>query len=286
MKKLIFSIILVLFSYTLAAAESSVWKVQKGTSVLYLGGTCHILRETDFPLPPEFDSAYKAADILVFETDLGTFQEPETQQKMLARARYSDGSTIAEHLSAATYDELRVYCESNGIPLASLQEFKPSLLMVMLSLMELMKMGVTQRGVDMFFYDQAIKDTKSIEGLESIDQQIHYVVSMADGSENEFVSHSLKEMNSIRQQFNLLVHAWRIGDTEKLDTMMNHDLKSRLPQLHQGLIIDRNRNWLPRIDAYLKTPATEFILVGAAHLVGVDGIIETLKRKGYVISKL
>jgi len=158
--------------------------------------------------------------------------------------------------------------------------------MVMLTLMEFMKMGVTQRGVDVFFYELAKKDKKAVEGLETVDEQIHYVASMADGSENEFVSYSLKEMNSIKQQFGLLVNAWRVGDTEKLDTMLNHDLKSRLPMLHQRLIIDRNRNWLPRIAAYLKTPKTEFILVGAGHLVGPDGIIETLKKKGYLIRKL
>jgi uncharacterized protein YbaP (TraB family) len=286
MKKVLVSVMLVLFSFSWAAAESSVWKAQKGTSVLYLGGTCHILREADYPLPPEFDWAYKAADILVFETDLGKFQEPETQQRMLARARYSDGSTVAEHLSPAAYEELRVYCESNGIPLVSLQEFKPPLLMIMLTLVEFMKMGVTQRGVDVFFYELAKKDKIAVEGLETVDDQIDYVASMADGSESEFVSYSLKEMNSIRQQFELLVHAWRVGDTEKLDTIMNHDLKSRLPKLHQRLIIDRNRNWLPRIDAYLKTPETEFILVGAGHLAGADGIIETLRKKGYTINKL
>ncbi len=286
MKKVFFGLMLVLFTCSWAAAESSVWKAQKGRSVLYLGGTCHILREADYPLPPEFDRAYKAADLLVFETDLGKFQEPETQQKMLARARYSDGTTVAEHLSPATYEELRAYCESTSIPLASLQGLKPSLLMVMLTMVEFMKMGVTQRGVDVFFHELAKKDKKAVEGLETVDEQIDYVASMADGIENEFVSYSLKEMNSIRRQFELLVDAWRVGDTEKLDTMMNHDLKSRLPKLHQRLMVDRNRNWLPRIDAYLKTPETEFVLVGAGHLVGPKGIIEALKKKGYVIKKL
>jgi len=149
-----------------------------------------------------------------------------------------------------------------------------------------MKMGVTQRGVDVFFYDLAKKDKKAVEGLETVDEQIDYVASMADGIENEFVSYSLKEMNSIRQQFELLVHAWRVGDMEKLDTLLNHDLKSRLPMLHQRLMVDRNRNWLPRIDTYLKTPDKEFILVGAGHLAGAEGIIEALKKKGYVVSKL
>ena len=61
---------LVLLFCTQAIAESSLWTIQKGGSITYLGGTCHLLRQSDFPLPPEFYKAYGASDILVFETDI------------------------------------------------------------------------------------------------------------------------------------------------------------------------------------------------------------------------
>lgn len=286
MKKVMVSFILVLFSCTWAAAESSVWKAQKGNSILYLGGTCHILRESDFPLPKEFDKAYRASDSVVFETDIGSLQDPESQQKLLALSMYTDGSTVDQHLSSTAYGELKGYCKSNGIPLSSLSVFKPSMLMTMLTFMELTKMGVTQRGVDMFFYEMATRDKKGIEELETVDEQINYVATMADGSENEYVSYSIRDMEAIKQQFEVLVHAWRIGDTKKLDQMMNADLKSRLPNLYRRLMTDRNRNWLPKIDAFQKTPQTEFILVGVGHLVGPNGIIESLRKKGYMVEKL
>ena len=40
------------------------------------------------------------------------------------------------------------------------------------------------------------------------------------------------------------------------------------------------------IDAYQKTPEKEFILVGVGHLVGSEGIIAALKKKGYEVNKL
>ena len=55
---------------SIAIADSSVWKVQSDDSVLYIGGTCHVLRESDFPLPEEFQKAYEASATLVFETDI------------------------------------------------------------------------------------------------------------------------------------------------------------------------------------------------------------------------
>jgi len=286
MKRVMLSIALVMFVCTWASAESSVWKAQKDYSIIYFGGTCHTLRESDYPLPPEFDKAYKASEILVFETDIGKLQDPSTQQKFLSKAMYADGSTVDKHLSAQAYGELSAYCEANGIPLEAFRQFKPSMLIVTLTVMELMKLGVTQQGVDLFFYELANKDKKVVEGLETVDEQINYVVSMADGNQDEFVTYSVKDMKTIGEKFDTLADAWRKGDVKKLDELMITELKTRLPKLYKTLIVDRNRNWLPLIDAYQKTPRTEFILVGVGHLVGPDGIIETLKKKGYKVDKL
>ena len=285
MKKVILSIFLVLSASTWASAESSVWKAQKDNSVIYLGGTSHLLRETDYPLPPEFEKAYKASDIVVFETDIGKLREASTQQKLLAKAVYDDGSTIDKHLSDRAYGELKEYCEANSFPLKALSQLKPSMLMITLTVMELTKLGVTQKGVDQFFYELANKDKKAIEGLETVDEQINYLVSMADGNEDDFVTYSIRDMKTMESQFEILADAWRRGDADKLDELMNAEIKLRQPELYKRLITDRNRNWMPLIEAYQKTPTTEFILVGAGHLAGRDGIIEALRKKGYKVVK-
>ena len=286
MKSVIVGIMLVLFACTWAGAESSVWRAQKGTTVIYLGGTCHVLRESDFPLPPEFDQAYTASKVVVFETDLGKLQEPATQQRLLAKAMYSDGSTVDKHLSAKAYAELSAYAEANGIPLQAFGRFKPSMLMTTLTLMELMKLGVTQQGVDYVYYARAKKDKKFVEGLETVDQQIDYFVSMADGNEDAFVDYSIEEMKTLKEQFELLAGAWRKGDAGKLDELMDGELRTQQPQIYKKLIVERNRNWLPVIDAYQKTRQTRFVLVGVAHLVGPDGLVEALRKKGYKVDKL
>jgi uncharacterized protein len=286
MKKILLSIMLVLSASSRAGAESSVWKAQKDNSVIYLGGTCHLLRESDYPLPPEFAQAYRASSVVVFETDIAKIQEPSTQQKLLTKAGYADGSTVDKHLSARTYGELSAYSEANGIPLQAFSRLRPSLLMAALTVMELNKLGVSQQGVDQFFYELANRDKKVALGLETVDEQIDYVVSMADGIEEEFVSHSLKEMKTLRQQFEILATAWRKGDSGKLDELMVADIKTGQPKLYKKLITDRNRNWLPLIEAGQNTLQTRFVLVGVSHLVGSDGIIEALRKKGYKVDKL
>lgn len=45
-------------------------------------------------------------------------------------------------------------------------------------------------------------------------------------------------------------------------------------------MVSRNSNWLPEIKKMLATPEVEFILVGAAHLAGDDGLLSQLKSSG------
>lgn len=286
MAKILLSLTLVLLICTQALAESSVWKIQKGESVMYLGGTFHLLRQSDFPLPPEFEKAYSASDILVFETDIGKFRDESTQQKLISKARYADGSTVDKHLSAETYSLLNEYCTSIGIALSQLEQFKPSIIAITMAVVELARLGAAQEGVDMFFYQLAAQDKKGIEGLETIDEQIHFIAGMGQGNEDAFITHSINDLKSIREQYEIMVDAWKEGDVKKLNDLIVTGIKIKMPKLYKELLTDRNENWLPLIDGYHKTPEKEFILVGAGHLVGSEGIVEALRQKGYKVEKL
>jgi len=284
MKRILLEIFLAILLCSAASAQTSVWKIEKGPSVFFLGGTCHLLRPSDFPLPPEFDRAYRASDLLVFETDLRELNSPETQRKLMSKTLYSDGSTLDQHLSPQTYERLKRYCEDNGIPVELLRKFKPSVLAVMMEAAELAKLNATSEGVDLHFYHQAKRDGKAVKGLETIDEQIGFIAEMGRGDEDGFVRHALQEVASMGPFYESLVAAWKQGNTERIHKLMIADFQNT-PKLYKSMLTDRNENWLPRIDAYGQTPQKEFFLVGIGHLVGPDGILASLRRKGYKVEK-
>ena len=286
MKKILLSLFMVLFFYTYSQAESSVWKVQKGNSVMYVGGTVHILRQTDFPLPAEFEKAYSLSDMLVLETDIGKMNETSTQQLLMSKAMYSDGSTLEQHISAEAYNMLNEYSSSNDIPLEQLKMFKPQVIAVMMATIELAKFGVVQEGVDMFFYKSATNDKKVIEGFETIEEQIDFLLGMGKGNEDKFIAYTLEDLKSTKENYEIMVDSWKKGDAEKLYELIVDDIKTKSPDLYKNILTDRNDNWLPVIEKYFENQKTEFILVGAAHVVGPDGIIKQLSRKGYKVEKL
>ncbi|MGD2150669.1 MAG: TraB/GumN family protein [Desulfobacterales bacterium] len=285
MKNLMLGIILNLCLSLSVAADTSLWKVQGHTSVTYIGGTCHVLRKTDYPLPEEFVRAYEDSDIIVFETEIGELNRQETQEMIIKKGCYNDNLSLDKVLSPQTYDLLKRYCETSGIPVFSLNKFKPSMVVLTLLGLELQKLGIDQTGVDNYFYHKATTAEKKIEGLESVKEQIEFVLSMGEGSEDDFIDHAIKELKKTRQILNDLIAAWKQGDEDKLYKLCLAPMKKEYPKLYETLIADRNREWLLKIEHYLQTSQNELILVGVGHLVGEDGIIEHLIKSGYKVNK-
>jgi uncharacterized protein YbaP (TraB family) len=60
-------------------------------------------------------------------------------------------------------------------------------------------------------------------------------------------------------------------------------MKTDFPALYQLLLVDRNNIWITKIEALLATPETEFVLVGALHLVANEGVISKLQSLGYTV---
>jgi len=66
MKKIGLSIVFFIIISGSAYAETSLWRIQNDSSTLFLGGTIHVLRTSDYPLPKEFHKAYEDSAVVIF----------------------------------------------------------------------------------------------------------------------------------------------------------------------------------------------------------------------------
>lgn len=285
MKRILF-FFLSLFVGIHCLTASAVWRVDAADATIYLGGTCHMLRASDWPLPPAFEHAYGQSDILVFETNLQAMEAIEFQMKLLEHVQLPQGVLLQSLLSPQVYQDLADYCASNQLPVEALQRLKPSFAMVTLALLEYQKLGVNQEGVDLHYLKRAHTDAKTVDFFETPEEQIQLLCSLGDGNEDAFVRYSLKEMESAAELIHQILAYWRCGDRAGLNTVINEDMRAASPEIYQRMLSDRNRSWMPTILEYFKTPAVEYVLVGAAHLVGVDGLLQQLERSGYTVTQL
>lgn len=280
------SVLLALIPASYVAAETSVWKVSNGNNTVYLGGTVHLLRASDYPLPTEYDQAYEASDTLVFETDIAAMSDLATQARLLTAMSYTDERTLQSVLSEEAYAALQEYTASVGLPLAMMQKFKPGMVVTTLQVFEFQKLGFTPEGVDAHFNARASGDGKPIEGLESLEEQIEFLASMGEGKESEYILMSLADLENTEEAMLGMISAWRAGDSEQLTELFVADMQERAPDIYELLLRGRNLDWLPQIDAMLQDADTEFVLVGAAHLVGDDGLLKLLADAGYDVEQL
>lgn len=278
-------LVLLTFGWS-AAADTSVWVATSGLSKVYLGGTVHLLRPGDYPLPEEYEQAYGDSDRLFFETDVGSMSDFGMQTNMLQQLTYSDSRSLRTVLNDEAYESLVNHLASVGMPIMMMEKFKPGLVVSTLQLLEFQNMGFTPQGVDVHFNNRALGDGKYVGELESVQAQIDYIANMGEGNESEFILLSLRDLDEISTSMEELIAAWREGNTEALVDLFVDDMRSESEDLYNSLLLERNHNWLPAIERMFNEPGNEFVLVGAAHLVGEDGLLNLLEQKGYQIEQL
>lgn len=279
------SVILASFVMSDACAKSSVWKVSKGDDYVYIGGTVHILPPSEFPLPKEFAQAYGDSDSIVLEAKLPDPNDTAFQMNMMQKMTYSNGSNINDYLSKKTQQQLSQYVAGLGANLAMFEHFKPGFLVTMLAMLEIQKAGLSGEGVDMFYSKQAIQDNKKIEYFETADFQMNMMANMGIGDEDKFIESNLKQMKGFKAMFTDLLIAWRAGDTKQLNRVALEPMQED-PKTLKLMLTDRNKNWITDINKMFADKDREFILVGAAHLVGEQSVLALLKGKGYKVEQL
>ena len=279
------TILLLLLPLCSLFAKSSVWKVSKGDQSFYIGGTCHLLRSSDYPLPSEFDLAYDLADTLVFEMDPAVINDPDFAFRLLKASSYADDRSLRTILSEATYKLLSEKCEQNGFSIEMLNKTKPGMVMMMLMMKELAKLGVTEKGVEAHYHMRGLKDRKKILSLETAESQIELLSSLDEGIENTIIFYGLQDIEHLKDYFDMLISAWKKGDLTEIDKHFVADLRKH-PQLHSTLLVHRNEQWMKSLEKFMSTPDTELVLVGVAHIAGQEGLVSLLQQKGYTIEQI
>ena len=275
---------LVLTMPLIAASPSFLWKVTTpaGRS-LYLAGSLHLLSSEYYPLAPAFDERFAEADLLVEELDMAEMAAPASQMLMLQRGMMPAGQTLESVLTPPTMTAVKAKVTEMGLPLAPLQLFKPWALALTLQGLEWQKAGFNpELGLDRHFYDLAKAKNLGVQGLETLDFQIAQFDGLSMPLQDKMLADTLKEMSTTQEAVGEMARAWKAGDAAAIERIVLRDLKSD-PQMYQRLLVDRNRAWLPKLEALFSRPKPAFVVVGAAHLVGSDGIIAMLRAKGYTV---
>jgi uncharacterized protein YbaP (TraB family) len=264
------------------------WKVEKDGSELYLLGSIHHGNDEMYPMRPELNAAYANSDHLVVEVNIAA---PMSEQRAKDIGNkymwYKDNTTLADHIDAETYAQVRSIFEEKGASTAALDTSK-----AWVTYMQLVNLNSAQDGyggvlgVDRYFLQKAIASGKSILELESVDLQYEMLNNFSDELMASLIKGIIEAFYQPDSSIASMANVWLTGDEAALVEVV--EAMKAIPEYYQTTIKDRNIGMIEKIEDYLEDMSKEtyFVVVGAAHMVGEDGIVTRLKEKGYTVTRL
>ena len=274
----------VLLSTTSYGRAASVWKVTGGTgNVLYLAGSIHALKSTDYPLPSAYNRAFDASDRLVCEVDPKALDK--SSKGLLKAGEYPKGDSLKNHVDPRTYDYLRRLFKLMEVPETKFARYRPWFLSLMLQAPASYGMSETL-GVEEFLMRRAQANAKPVLGLESAREHADIFLGLTDRqSEAMLLIMFIPAERDSGSAGDALADAWRRGDVDT-DTRIFMDGFRDFPSLADRLLTNRNRQWIPKIEGYLRSGKTYLVVAGAAHMGGPNGVLALLRARGYRIEQL
>lgn len=269
-----------------ADGKHFLWRVSKGADVMYLAGSVHVLRPSDYPLPPVMEQAFTASAGLVEEIDLADLDAENMQLQMLQSGSYQDGRTLQSSVPPDVYQKVVQRAREEGLDMAIVDGLRPWLVSIMLLDAELAKSGyAASDGADLHFASEARATHKPVTGLEEVEYQIGMLAGLSDQAQLTLLQQSLDESAGFDAEMQGMLTAWHTGDTAALEKDLTQEFGG-YPDIYQTILVTRNRTWVPKLESLLTSGKQYFVVVGALHLVGPDGLLARFKKDDYKVEQL
>lgn len=270
------------------ATKSCVWKVTASDGhTLYLAGSVHALRPSDYPLPKAYDAALQNSTRLAFEV------APEDMQRMRERlasaALLPRGVQLRDRVDPRTYAYLLRVLAKTHTPESQIASYQSWYLAMQLQSPGASSLNAsTSRGVERYLQQKAAAAKKPISGLESWRAHADVFAAMNAEEAEATLLIGFIRLDNANANFLRALAAWRRGDAATVERLLREEYRD-YPALYRRLIDARNQAWLPKIEGWLRGGGrdnTWLVVAGTGHMAGRDGLPELLRARGYQVEQL
>ncbi|KGO92463.1 TraB/GumN family protein [Flavobacterium subsaxonicum] len=289
MKKLLFTVFGLLIALSASAQKSTdaapqkldkglLWKITgKGISKpSYLLGTLHAT--CNLVLDDNILTALDNTQQLYLELDM---DDPNLQTHLMAGMKMKNDVKMSSLAKPEEYAKVDAFLKATlGYPVQAVDGFMPLLVTSML-IPKMVDCEIQSVEGDLIKYTQ--DQQEQIYGLETVEDQlavfdaVPYTEQMA-----ELVKTANDNMAASKLELQRIMTLYKEKD---LNAIYNFTLQEGSPMFAKHIetfLNNRNKNWVPKIEAVAKAKPTLFAL-GAAHLPGENGVIMLLRKKGYKV---
>ena len=280
----------VILSTTLNCTGIFLWEVENGKNKVYLLGSLHIMPEEAYPLDERIEKAFEKADILVVEVDVTTLDQEKVQAFITENAYYAGANNLQKELPEDLYKSVSEKFAELGVSMDQIDIYKPWFVTLNIVLSSLSKLDITLGlGIDLHFLNKAHEKEMKILELETTISQMEMLASFPEDIQNDYLQYTLDNFEQVDTIFKNMLEAWENGDTDEMNAitkMKMLELEDELPGIagyYNRMFIERDEKILDKLEVLLNNEEEKvyFIIIGAMHLIGDDGLLKLLQEKGY-----
>ena len=209
------------------------------------------------------------------------------QPYMMAPADSTLSVLLAGEDMDALNEQFMKWAPMPGMQLQMLEPMKPMAVSTMIAAgmsMQAMEGYDPTQQLDTYFFQEGKKEGKKIVGLETPEFQAEVLFNKTPLTvQAESLIEVLKEPEQAIEASKKLAKAYQERD---LDAMFKiSEERDEHPEFMENILDLRNANWMTQLPTLIEeTPS--FIVVGALHLAGPNGILEGLKNEGFTITPI
>lgn len=275
-------------------AEAMLWRIDReGLAPSYLFGTIHVADHSLSRLPDTAVTALRASKTVALETE-------QVSSKMLPYIMAQAGPLMSARNKPLQHkldeDELKVVERSvsaAGYPAELALGIRPWVAAMFLTGSNCQAVA-HERGaqpLDLIIADEAKRSGLRVVGLETMLEQFQSLADIDDDVQVTWLKTSIATHSRIDDITHTMAELYRFRRINAV-WHLTRELASGVPfsdadlaALRVGLVSKRNVRLLERSLPLIEA-GSGFIAVGALHLSGDDGLVEELRRKGFILTAI
>ena len=241
----------------------------------YLFGTMHVMSEEKFFFPAEIENILSNCDALCLEI------ENVSAQSIDPTSLFDSNKQIQDFCTASQWDSIVLWAENDLLMgkenfESNFKNAKPFLLM---QFMLQNTLPIVHKSHEEELEKIAARFKLKSLGFETIDEQLDIFNNIDYSTQIDLLMSQLSEIDQSKEEFNTME---TIYNSQNLDSLCAFTESDIMNVMREELLVNRNLKWLSKITPFMNKQSV-FFAVGAAHLCGIDGLLELLSGQGYVI---
>lgn len=243
-------------------------------------GTIHALPQAVAWRSPAIDAALAGSDGLVLE-----IADAEAVPAVFARLARTPGQPpLADRIVPALHGKLRQVMAEHKLTDAQFADVESWAAALMIS-QAAQGEATAEYGLEHVLREAA--KGKPVRELEGGDAQLRVFDALPEQDQRDLLAGVIDEASAPLSDSgeDPLYDAWAKGDLLALEREARTGLLAD-PELSEALLGGRNRAWAPKVAAMLRQGKHPLVAVGAAHVVGAEGLPALLEAQGFTVKRV